>query len=270
MNIKDTTKYLLKNFKQTPRVCIMLGSGLNDFKNKISEKSSVYYKDVPGFYNTSVEGHTGEFIFGYINNIPILCASGRFHYYEGFTFSQIGSIVRLFNALEPKLSIITNSSGCLKTDWEIGSFMLIDKFLDFSFIDDPNSRVHKVQAIKEQNKVFKIARENGINLNKGTYAFTTGPSYETDAEVREIINLGGNAVGMSTFPEFMVSDQLNLNALFISCLTNYGAGLTNKKISHDDVLKNAEKSKHNFWKLIIGIIESIAPPKILKTVSRRQ
>ena len=105
MNLNKVTNYLSK-FIYDPKVCIMLGSGLDNFTEIISNKITIPYADIPAFYQTSVEGHKGEFIFGNINNVPVLCAKGRFHYYEGYTFKQVGSIIEIFNFFKPKLSLI--------------------------------------------------------------------------------------------------------------------------------------------------------------------
>ena len=127
----------------------MLGSGLDKIIDNFESKIIIPYTDIPDFHNTGVEGHKGEFIYGYLKDIPILCARGRFHYYEGFTFDQIGSIIEIFNYFSPKLTIITNSSGCLNLDWEIGNFMIANKFLDFSFLNSKKIKIHKVENNKE-------------------------------------------------------------------------------------------------------------------------
>ena len=254
---KDIAIYINSFLKEKPKACLMLGSGLDKIINNFESKIIIPYTDIPNFYNTGVEGHKGEFIYGYIKNTPILCARGRFHYYEGFNFDEIGSIIEVFNYFKPKLSIITNSSGCLNLDWEIGNFMIADKFLDFSFINSGDFKLYQVKNNQENKKAITLAKNNDIKLYEGTYTFTTGPSYETKAEIEEIISIGGNAVGMSTFPEFLKTKKLKMNTIFISCLTNYGAGLIKEKITHEDVLKNAKKSKHKFCKLITKLIESI-------------
>ena len=123
----------------------MLGSGLSSFKNRIKNKILISYKDIPNFSATNVEGHEGMFIYGLVNNIEVLCASGRLHYYEGYTFDQIGSIIKIFNYYKPKLCIITNSSGCLQLDWALGDFMLIKHFIDFSFMDSIDSKMYKTK-----------------------------------------------------------------------------------------------------------------------------
>ena len=236
---------------EPPKVCIVLGSGLDTLINSIKNKQILPYNKIKGFIQTSVLGHIGQFVYGYIDKIPILCAQGRFHYYEGYSFKNVGIIIEVFNSYKPNTIIITNSSGCLRLDWEIGSFMLIKKIIDFSFI---NSNIPKIYTLKTD-----------LNLNTriylGTYTYTIGPTYETKAEIDEIISLGGDAVGMSTFPEYLMCKKLGIEPIIISCLTNYGAGLTNQKVFHKDVLKNAEKVKSKFSSLIKMVIQSTVHQK---------
>jgi len=263
MKIDTIYKKIKSHCSIRPLVCIILGSGLNSFTKLINNQTKLPYKMIDGFIQTTVKGHDGEFIFGYINNIPVLCAKGRFHYYEGHEFDTVSSIIDIFNCYKPKLSIITNSSGCVNKKWAIGNFMIANKFLDFSFIDYSTPKTYLIQKNKYYNNVLNIAKSNKIIVYEGTYTYTIGPSYETPKEIEKIIGCGGSAVGMSTFPEFLKSRKLNLKTIFISCLTNYGAGIKNEIISHDDVLKNAEKSKDKFSNLIYKIIENIGPQKKL-------
>lgn len=257
MNLEKSIEYLSRFIKMSPDVCIILGSGLDNFTELISEKITIPYNDIPTFYQTSVQGHKGEFIYGKINNNTILCAKGRFHYYEGYTFNQVGSLIEIFNHFNPKLSIITNSSGCLNTDWDIGSLMISNKIIDFSFINSTEAKEH----LFEEHSYFKLAKDiakiNKIKLNEGAYTYTIGPSYETSEEIKEIIRLGGNAVGMSTFPEYLMCKRLNMNFIIISCLTNYGAGIKKNKITHDEVLVNAKKSREKFSSYLSKLIENI-------------
>jgi len=247
-----------------PKVCIMLGSGLSSLTEHITNITSIPYNQIDGFMDTGVRGHKGEFIFGYINKVPILCAKGRFHYYEGYDFNTVSSIIDIFNFFNPSLLIITNSSGCLNTKWKIGNFMIANEFLDFSFMNSSNVDRYLTNKNQYYKDTIKIASDNAIKLYEGTYTYTMGPSYETPSEIKKIIELGGTAVGMSTFPEFLKSNELNLKAIFISCLTNYGAGIKQDIISHDDVLLSAEKAKNKFCKLIYKIIENIGRQKIQK------
>ena len=257
MNLKKSIEYLSRFIKMSPDVCIILGSGLDNFTELISEKITIPYNDIPTFYQTSVQGHKGEFIYGKINNNTILCAKGRFHYYEGYTFNQVGSLIEIFDHFNPKLSIITNSSGCLNTNWDIGSLMISNKIIDFSFINSTEAKEH----LFEEHSYFKLAKDiakiNKIKLNEGAYTYTIGPSYETSEEIKEIIRLGGSAVGMSTFPEYLMCKRLNMNFIIISFLTNYGAGIKKNKITHDEVLVNAKKSREKFSSYLSKLIENI-------------
>ena len=227
-----------------PKICIILGSGLGEFPNILNNKKNILYSDIKGFLKTSVSGHVGQFIYGYLDNIPILCAQGRFHYYEGFSFEDVGIIIKIFNYYKPKKVIITNSVGCLRLDWKIGEFININHFIDFSFISS--------NCIEK----FNLGR-NITNLKNGTYTYTIGPTYETKAEIKEIISNGGDVVGMSTFPEYLMCKKLSIQPIIISCLTNYGAGLIDKKVKHEDVLLNALKVENKFKNLIKNIIQNI-------------
>ena len=262
MNLNKAINYISKFIKDNPKVCIILGSGLDNFTKLISDKIIIPYDEIPTFYKTSVEGHKGEFIYGTINNVPILCAKGRFHYYEGYTFKQVGSLIEIFNHFNPNLSIITNSSGCLNIDWDIGSLMISNKIIDFSFIHSTKAEEHPFKKHSFFNLAKDIAKKNNILLNEGAYTYTIGPSYETYPEIKEIIDLGGKAVGMSTFPEYLMCKKLNLDFIIISCLTNYGAGIQKNKVTHEEVLENADKSKQIFSSYLSKLIENIGRSKI--------
>lgn len=257
MNLKNITQYLDNYIEKYPKVCILLGSGLSSFSDNIKNKVIIPYDNIPGFYQTSVKGHVGEFIYGEINNIPVLCGKGRFHYYEGYTFNEVGSIIEIFNFYNPKLCIITNSSGCLDTSWNIGSLMLSNQIIDFSFRDKPILTKYPFNKSKYFNLAIDIANKNQVDLNIGSYVYTTGPSYETPAEISAIISCNGKAVGMSTLPEYLMCEKLSQEFIIISCLTNYGAGLVKEKITHQDVLLNANKSNKIFSNYIISIIQNI-------------
>ena len=229
-----------------PEKCIVLGSGLDNFINELENTKILDYDQILGFPKTNVDGHAGQFVFGYLNNIPVLCAKGRFHHYEGHSFEDVGIIIKIFNFFNPNKILITNSCGCLRLDWELGNFMIVEKFLDFSFISK------NIPIYFELNNNLK----KNYNIYKGCYTYTIGPTYETKSEIDEIINLGGDAVGMSTFPEYLMCKKLNIEPIIICCLTNYGAGLKKEKIDHKDVLINANKSKKKFNQLIIDIIQN--------------
>ncbi len=264
MIFKQIISYLKQTIDETPDIGLILGSGLDVFTESIENKIVIPYEKIPTFFKTNVEGHKGEFIYGKINNTTILCAKGRFHYYEGYTFNQAGSIIDIFNKLNTKLCIITNSSGCLDMSWPLGSLMLSNKIIDFSFMNSSSPIKHTFVKTNYNKIAIDIAKKTNINLFEGAYVYTTGPSYETPAEIQKIITLNGKAVGMSTFPEYLKCIELNQKFLIVSCLTNYGAGLKTKEISHMDVLMNAKKYQNIFKTYIINVIQNIEHQKTKK------
>ena len=165
--------------------------------------------------------------------------------------------VSVANLLGCKLLIITNAAGCLKKEWELGDFMIITGYLDYTFREnsDPPAIVPFDRSITTKKKVKEIASDLDILLKEGIYTWALGPSYETPAEIQDIISLGGDAVGMSTVPEIMKAHKLGLDFLGISYLTNYGSGMDGTQLSHKDVLEISSRGQNFFSKLLFGIIE---------------
>ena len=246
----------MNKLPEPPQSAVILGSGLGEIINSMKKTISIPYGDIPEFTCSTVSGHAGKWIFGYINNKPIICASGRFHYYEGYSIEEVTLPVLVVHSLGCQSLIISNVAGCLKKEWEIGAFMLITGYLDYTFRknSDQPTIVFLDRDTKQQKKIRKIASDRGILFKEGNYTWTIGPSYETPAEIRDIISLGGNAVGMSTVPEIMKAHKLELDFLGISFLTNYGAGMDGVKLSHKDVLETSKQVQEKFSKLLFGII----------------
>jgi len=256
MNVKSIKKNLINIIPTSPEVSVILGSGLGNFIHIMENIIMIPYSKILGFPNSTVSGHSGQLIFGYINEKPILCFSGRFHYYEGLTVDQVNLPILLIHALGCNTVIITNSSGCLRKEWNIGDLMLITGYIDYSFsIKQYVPKIVDINiSINRLKKIDSIVKKIKINLHKGIYTWTLGPSYETPSEIKDIILLGGNAVGMSTVPEIVCARNLGLEVLGISCLTNYGAGMVNKKLSHLDVLSISKKTNKKFSELLKHII----------------
>ncbi|SVB53841.1 uncharacterized protein METZ01_LOCUS206695, partial [marine metagenome] len=234
---------------------VILGSGLGGFVHSLDKTIFIPYSEIPDYPCSTVSGHEGEWVFGYIHNTPILCASGRFHFYEGFNLEEVTLPVSVIHSLGCQTVIITNAAGCLKQDWQIGNFMLISGYLDYSYLNgsDPSSVVLFEEEHINQNKKNIVAKL-GISLRKGIYTGVLGPSFETSAEIQDIISLGGNAVGMSTLHEIMKANELGLKVVGISCLTNYGAGMEGSLLSHENVLETSSQMKGNFSRLFIEIV----------------
>ena len=258
MNVDFIKTNLINILPTSPEVSVILGSGLGNFIHIMENIIAIPYSTISGFPNSTVSGHSGQLIFGYINKKPILCFSGRFHYYEALSDEQVNLPILLTHALGCNTVIITNSSGCLRKDWSIGDLMLITGYIDYSFsIKQHVPKIVDINiSINRLKKIDSIAKKIKINLHKGIYTWTLGPSYETPSEIKDIILLGGNAVGMSTVPEIICATNLGLEVLGISCFTNYGAGMVNKKLSHLDVLSISNKVNKKFSELLKQIIKN--------------
>jgi len=253
MKLELIIDFINNKIPEKPHIAIILGSGLGGFIDNLQNSIIIPYSEIPNFPISSVSGHEGAWVFGYIFNIPVICASGRFHIYEGYKIEEVTIPVSTVHGLGCNNLIITNSSGCLNQDWDIGDFMLFQGYIDYTF------RINKKppSIININNNLVSTISPKKINakIRQGIYAWTLGPTYETPAEVQNIISLGGNAVGMSTVPEIMQAIDLGLNILGIACLTNYGAGIENKKLSHIDVLKVSSEKNKIFSELIKELIK---------------
>ena len=246
---------ILNKLPEPPHSAVILGSGLGQLITNLQYPIHIPYAIIPHHPQPTISGHAGEWIFGYIEGKPIICASGRFHYYEGFSMEAVTLPVSVANLLGCQLLIITNAAGCLKQKWELGELMLITGYLDYTFREnsDPPEIIPFNMHTINQNNVKKIASNLGILLQEGIYTWTLGPSYETPAEIQDIISLGGAAVGMSTIPEMIKAKELGLEVIGISCLTNYGAGMERDILSHEQVLKISSRSQNTFFNLLLQI-----------------
>ena len=255
MKLNFISSHILNKIPESPQTSVILGSGLGNFVDSLEKPIFIPYLEIPDYPCSTVSGHEGEWVFGYIHSKPILCASGRFHLYEGFNLDEVTLPVSVIHSLGCQTVIITNAAGCLKQDWEIGNFMLISGYLDYTFLNgsDPSTVVlFKEKQINQNIKV--MASKLGISLREGIYTGVLGPSFETPAEIQDIISLGGNAVGMSTLHEIIKANELGLKVVGISCLTNYGAGMRGSVLSHEHVLENSSHVNEDFSKLLTEIV----------------
>ncbi len=210
--IAKIREFILHTVPEPPAVAIVLGSGLADFSNQLNGVTRLPYAKIPGYPLPSVSGHVGEFAFGYIGSLPVLCARGRFHYYEGHPLATVTLPIRVFEAVGCSSVILTNAAGCLRPEWSLGDLMVITAHLDFTFrtsVQDPpvlaGGGYHDPGLA---DIAMHIARQNNLQLRQGVYCWTLGPTYETPAEIRKIRTLGADAVGMSTVPELRTAREL--------------------------------------------------------------
>lgn len=244
-----------------PETALVLGSGLNKFTYVIDVKCTIDYHSLTGFPVSTNPMHNGRFIFGYVHQKPIVAMDGRIHYYEGYTMEQVVIPIRLMKMLGAETLILSNAVGGIRKDLNVGDFMIINDHIT-SFIPSPliGENIHELGTRfpdmshvynKELNNIIKqCAKELNIDIKEGIYLQTTGPNYETPAEIRAYQTLGADAVGMSTACEAMAAVHCGFKVCGISCITNKASGMSDEPLSDEDVAIAAAKSSDNFCKLI--------------------
>ncbi len=245
---------------------IVLGSGLGALADEITEKTEIAYPEIPGFPVSTVAGHAGKLICGKLCTVPVICLSGRFHYYEGYSFKETAFYVHVLKMLGVKRLILTNAAGGVNTDFVPGDLMLITdhiKFTDESPLrgrnyDEIGPRFNDMSDCYTKalyDGAYAAAKRAGVDLKKGVYAFMPGPSYETPAEIRMLRVLGADAVGMSTVPEAIAATHCGMKLTAISCITNMAAGILEKPLSHEEVFETAKSSGEKFRALIKELVK---------------
>ena len=218
-----------------PEVALVLGSGLGDYADSIQVEAEISYSEIGEFPVSTVPGHDGRFIFGYVNKVPVVCMKGRVHYYEGYPISDVVLPVRLMKLMGAKTLFLTNASGGVNPDFKAGDLMLIrDHIACFvpSPLIGPNEEalgvrfpdMSEVYDKDLQDIIRDCAKEAGISLREGVYLQLTGPAYESPAEVRMVSRLGADAVGMSTAVEAVAANHMGMKICGISCVCNPAAG----------------------------------------------
>ncbi|NQU68235.1 MAG: purine-nucleoside phosphorylase [Candidatus Marinimicrobia bacterium] len=260
---RQVADFLQTRIPEAPVMGIVLGSGLSEFSDRIKDKTPISYSIIPHYPQPTVTGHVGEFIFGYLSNIPVLCARGRFHYYEGHPIETVTLPIRVFKEIGCSAVIITNAAGCMNPHWNVGDLMVIEGHYDFTCRQDANDPELRNNLDYYDPNLIALAKhaaqKAGLVLRNGNYCWTLGPTYETPAEITDMHNLGGDAVGMSTVPEIEEANRQQLKVLGISCLTNYAAGMTAEPLNHLEVLDTTQRVKVQFSELITSIIVNYTP-----------
>ncbi len=251
-----------------PEIGIVLGSGLGGFADQIDVECIIDYSDISDFPISTVSGHTGRFIFGYIHNKPVVAMQGRVHYYEGYRMDEVVLPVRVMKLLGIRSLILTNAAGGVNEAFAPGDLMIISDHIS-SFVPSPligknfdelGTRfpdMSNVYSERLQKLMLNISSEMNIDLKQGVYLQLTGPNYETPAEIRMCRNLGADAVGMSTACEAIAANHMGLEICGISCITNMASGILNQKLDHKEVQETADKASEDFKKLILALIKEI-------------
>ena len=258
-NIYRIKSYLVDNeFPEEIEAAVILGSGLGDFSTTIDEPFSIPYNQIPEFPHTSVQGHSGELFTGTAGGHNIIAFSGRFHHYEGYPLSKTVLPVHLARAFNAKKLIVSNAAGAINTNFKVGDLMVIDDvFRVFHKVAPAPDRPFRYNLEPVADKVRTIAASIGLEVQRGTYLFAKGPSYESKAEIRAFRVMGADVVGMSTAPELIEASRLELPAAAISLVTNMAAGVLNQKLDHSEVKAAAESRKEDFAKLVNELIDRL-------------
>src|SRR4030095_5245277 len=254
---------------ETPRVAIVLGSGLGGFADDFEEPVQVPYKEIPGFARSTAEGHAGRLVIGKIDQVPLVAMQGRVHFYEGYSLEQVTFPIRAFKLLGIKTLILTNAAGGVNVEFTQGALMVLSDHLNL--MGDSPLRGQKdprfgprfpdmtfAYSPELQEIAVEEAKALGVEIRRGIYAALAGPSYETPAEIHLLRALGADAVGMSTVPEVIVARQMNIEVLGISCITNMAAGISDEPISHEDVMATGDRVRETFTQLLRRVVGRVS------------
>ena len=258
------------------KIALVLGSGLGGFADSLYDAVAIPYEDIPHFPRSTAPGHKGRLICGAVSpgGERFLCMQGRFHLYEGYTMLETTWHIRVFKELGISRLILTNASGGLERDWNVGDLMLICDHINYMFqnpLTGPNFQEYGPRfpdmTFAYNPRMLDIVRtaasELSIPLREGVYVGFCGPSYETPAEIRMFRNLGASAVGMSTVPEAIVANHCGIKTCGISCITNYAAGILDQPLTEAEVIETAARTGPIFEKLLRRTIELLgADPEI--------
>ena len=251
-----------------PRVGLILGSGLGGYAKNMKVEMEIPYGDIPGFPVSTVQGHDGKFLLGYIGDVPAVVMKGRVHYYEGYPMEDVVLPTRLMKRMGIEVLFLTNAAGGINRGFRVGDFMMITDQIS-SFVPSPligenvselGDRFPDMTHIYDeelQGWIEETAREEDIPLQKGVYLQTTGPNFESPAEIRMYSLLGADAVGMSTACEAIAARHAGVRVCGISCISNMASGISEEELSHLDVQAIADQRSGEFERIVTKSIEKI-------------
>lgn len=265
---QTAAEYVQSKITKAPEIGLILGSGLGVIANQVQQAIRIPFTDIPGFPESTVEGHQGRVVIGELQGKQVLVMQGRFHFYEGYALEQVTLPVRMMKALGIENVLVTNAAGGINEDFQAGDLMLITDHLNLTgqnpliganedslgvrFPDMSQAYTPEYISLAEQ-----VAKSLDIKLQKGVYVGVTGPSYETPAEIRMMRYLGADAVGMSTVPEVIVATHAGMKVLGISCISNMAAGILDQPLTHDEVMETADLVQEKFISLVLALIHRL-------------
>ncbi|MUG85677.1 purine-nucleoside phosphorylase [Paenibacillus timonensis] len=266
--IREAAEYIRSRSALTPKVGLILGSGLGVLADHIEQPVSIDYRDIPFFPQSTVEGHAGELLIGTVQGTAVVLMKGRFHMYEGYGPEMTAFPVRVMKELGVSTLLVTNAAGGVNTSYHPGDLMLISDHLNLTGrnpLVGPNEEelgarfpdMSQAYSRRLRDIARKIAADKGVPLQEGVYAGLLGPTYETPAEIRMLRTLGADAVGMSTVSETIVARHAGVEVLGISCISNMASGILDQPLSHQEVMETTERVREKFLSLVLSIIPQI-------------
>jgi len=265
--INETIKFIEKSITNKPEIGIILGSGLGHLADEIKVANKIAYADIPNFPVSTVKGHEGHLIFGTLNGIQVVAMQGRFHFYEGYAMDEVVFPVRVLKMLGINYLFVSNASGGVNHDFEVGDIMFITDHINLmpNPLVGPNNLdfgprfVDMSEAYDKRllSKAKKVARQHSIRYKTGIYAAVSGPTYETPAEYKYIKTLGADAVGMSTVPEVIVARHMKLPVFAVSVISDLGVEGKIVEISHDEVVDAASLVAPKLTLIIKDLVKEV-------------
>jgi len=264
-NIQQTADFIAAKASVTPKIAMVLGSGLGNLSDIMDVEAQIPYTEIPGFYKPTAYGHAGMLYLGKVSGVPCVIMSGRFHMYEGHTAPQVAYPTYALARLGVEKIIYTNAAGAVNKGFSVGDLMLIQDHINLMGVSPINNEYAQEIGVRFVDmstaytpelieKAQQIGQEIGILLRKGVYGMFLGPQFETPAEIRMARNLGIDAVGMSTVPEVIAARHNGLQILGISCMTNMAAGILDQPITHEEVLETGKRVEDKMMKLLKALV----------------
>ncbi len=264
--LREAAAYIEKVIPEKPVIGMILGSGLGVMAEEAENPVFIPYNEIPHFPVSTVEGHAGQLVFGEIRGKKVLILQGRFHYYEGYSLQEVVFPVRVMKLLGINDLLVTNAAGGVNMNFSPGDLMVIGDHIKLSHdsplrgrnLDEFGPRFNDLSQAytpRLQQTAREAAEAIGIQVQHGVYAYFTGPSFETPAEIRMARVLGADAVGMSTAPEVIAAAHAGMNVLGISCITNMAAGILPQPLNHEEVLETGRQTREKFSSLVREIVE---------------
>lgn len=262
--IKETAAFLSCKMQSSPKTAIILGTGLGNLATEITDKYEIPYSEIPHFPLSTVEGHSGKLIFGKLGGKDILAMQGRFHYYEGYSMKEVTFPIRVMKELGIETLFVSNAAGGMNPNFRIGDLMIITDHIN-GFPEHPlrgqNLYGDRFPDMSEayDRKLIQlaevIAQEKDIEIQKGIYIGTQGPTFETPAEYRMFARWGGDAVGMSTVPEVIVANHAKIKVFGVSIITDLGVEGQVVEVSHEEVQKAADAAQPKMTEIMREMIK---------------